>query len=126
MVDELRLGFVVGIITLVTVLVIGLSAIGHPFRTRDAKFSSSDASLGNINLTSLGSTNPEKQLEIAYGSIASEEIERCLSGSLGKVTSTPLCTDNLLLLEKSCQDPQTHVQACENDKFQKYLQRNAM
>lgn len=127
MVDELRLGLIAGVIILISILAIGFSAIGHPFSTRDKEFSPSSDSLGNPSLASIGSsTDPEKQLENAYASSAAEEIERCLNGSSDKVASAPFCADNLLILKKSCQNPQTYINACENDKFLKYLERNSI
>ncbi len=126
MVDELRLGLIAGVIILISILAIGFSAVKYPFFTKDAISSPSGVSVGNLSLSSISSTDPEKQLENAYASSAVEEIERCLAGSYDKVASTAFCADNLLLLEKSCHNPQTYIPACEDSRFQEYLRRNAV
>jgi hypothetical protein len=133
MVDEIRLGFLVAISIVISVVIIVLSSSGPFFAAQASTSEIKDSHIISESpapyLSSSFSSDPERNLRDAYNSKALEEIDRCLGNEYshgGNGIDKPFCADNMALLKKSCENPQTYIQACENDIFKNYLQQNAI
>jgi len=125
MVDEIRLGFLVALLILITITIVGLSSFKPYFMSNVSPSIIKDSPKPSETVP-LTPSNPERILEDAYKSTALEEIERCLGDGYDHVIDKPFCVDNMLLLKKSCENPQTYIQECQNEIFKSYLKRNVI
>ena len=137
MVDEIRVGSLVAISIVISITIIILcsfklffAAQSSPSQMNNSHITLDLPATSYISTTISSPSDPERILKDAYNSNALEEIDRCLGkehyfhGGYGN--DKPFCADTMALLKKSCEDPQTYVQACENEIFKSYLQQNAI
>jgi hypothetical protein len=138
MVDEIRVGSLVAISIVISITIIILcsfklffAAQSSPSQMNNSHITLDLPATSYISTTISSPSDPERILKDAYNSNALEEIDRCLRKEYyyfhgGYEIAKPFCADNMALLKKSCENPQTYIQACENEIFKSYLQHNVI